>query len=95
MGAATKRPIADPIGIVFPSHMRKTKLVQTGEGGHFGYQKTFGDDFHASGYVEIQPGQEKPSKPSRDNAYVRILALARSERCRRAALGSLSWRFSS
>jgi hypothetical protein len=55
--------------------MLKTKLVQTVSGDSFGYQKTFGDDFHASGYVEIGVGQTKPTKPSRDNAYVRILTL--------------------
>lgn len=53
-----------------PSSLISTKPVT---GSAFHYQKAFGEDgFIAGGIVLIDPGHEKPSKPSHDNVYVSL-----------------------
>lgn len=54
--------------------MLQPKLVL---GSNFTYQKVFGEDeFFAAGVLNIQVGGSKPSKPSRDNAYVSTISNA-------------------
>lgn len=59
------------IGIAFPTRLVKAKPSQ---GEKFSYDKIFGDgNFVAAGQLIIPPGAEKPTKPTKDNTYVRVL----------------------
>jgi centromere protein C len=59
------------IGIAFPSHLVEYRTMSDNP-TDFKFQKVFGDaSFVAAGMLEIPVGGEKPSKPTKDNTYVR------------------------
>lgn len=60
------------IGLALPSKLIKPQPSASKE---FQYQKIFGDgDFIAAGYIILPVGGKKPSKGSKDNAYVSLFS---------------------
>ena len=68
-GAVREKP-ADPTGIAWQASDLDFKQISTNDGGQFLFKKTHSEEHFGAGWLVLQPGGSKPTKPTKENSYV-------------------------